>query len=129
MSGSHEAMPDMEEMAHDQIPEETYKDILVVAQPDDNQQSDSQDTHHFPFLQTQFINGCPETTCVTRSSSNSGQRQQQSSDNSTLLAFATQPRPPTFVAALAFETHTSFIFPKQIWSRHTSSRGPPVLFS
>ena len=129
MSDSHEAMADMEGMEHKQIPEETYKDILVVAQPNDQPQFDSQDTQHFPFLQTEFFNDCPETAFITQGNSSFRQRQQQSSDNSILLSFATQPRPPTFVAPLEFETHTIFTFADQIWSRHTSSRGPPVLFS
>ncbi len=46
-----------------------------------------------------------------------------------VFSFATLARPPTFVATLEFETHTIFTFADQIWSRQTSSRGPPVLFS
>ena len=129
MSDSDEAMADMEGMTHEQTPAETYKDILVVAQPDDQPLSDSQDIQHFPFLKTKFSNICLEMAFITQGNSNSGQRQQQSSDNSILLSFATQPRPPTFVATLAFETRTGFIFADKIWSRQTSSRGPPVLFS
>ena len=129
MSDSDEAMAEMEGTTHEQTPAETYKDIPVVAQPDDQQLSDSQDTKHFPYLKTEFSNHCPETAFVTRSSSNLGQRQQQSSDNSILLSFATLPRPPTFVATLVFETRTGFTFADQIWSRQTSLRCPPVLFS
>lgn len=119
----------MKGMMHEQNPEDIYKDIVVVTQLDDQPQLDSQDISHLPFLQTEFSNDCPETAFITRGHSNSGQRQQQSSDNSILLSFATLPRPPTFAAMFAFETHSIFTFADQIWSRQTSSRDPPVLFS
>lgn len=125
---SHDAMEDMADMAEDRIPEENYEHILFVAQPDDNEQSDVQNKHSFPSLQTEF-NKCPETAFITQSNSNLRQRQQQSSDNDILLSFAINPRPPTFVVILELKTRTDFKFTNQIWSRQTSSRGPPGLFS
>ena len=40
MSDSHEAMEGMKEMTENQIPEDAYKDILFVAQPDDDERFD-----------------------------------------------------------------------------------------
>lgn len=119
----------MQDRAEDRISEETYKNILFVAQPDDNEQSDVQEKHFFPFLKTQFSDKCPETAFITQTNSNLRQRQQQSSDGNILLSFTIKPRPPTFVAVAEFETRISFKFTNQIWSYQTPSRGPPVFFS
>ncbi len=129
MSESQHAMEGMKEMADEQVSDEIYNDILFVAQPDDEVPSDFEDNHHSPAIQKEFENNCPETAFITQGSSSLRQRQNQSTDTGIIFSFATNPRPPTFVALPVFETHLNFNHIRQIWSRQISSRGPPTLFS
>lgn len=68
----------------------------------------SDETKTSPFFNIKFAERCDQTTCGANSFSNSGKRQQQSSDDCGLLTFADKPRPPTSFSVI-FKTEINRI--------------------
>jgi hypothetical protein len=90
--------------------------------------TNSHDKNLLPTLKIKFIERCGETVLRAGNGSNSGHRQQQSSENSVLFSFADVSCPP-LVVSLDFNIQVGFQFTRQILSRQSHSRAPPVCIS